>query len=124
MIANSSLHLELHNRALTSAREYLRCEAALVSHLQELDRARTYLYFEEPSLFSYAVRRLGLSEDVAGTLIRIARKSVQVPELKMALEEKKITVTHARQLAPILNSENKAVWIEKAAALSSRALER
>lgn len=117
------IHQQLHEKALYSAREYLRFEAELIGILQELDRNKTYLHFQMPSLFAYTTKLLHLSQHIALTLIGIARKSIQVPELKAAIEEKKITISNARRIAPILNSENKRGWIEKAATLSQAKLE-
>lgn len=115
---------ELHRKALTIAGEYLRFEAQLIGMLQELDRAKTYLHFEQPSLFAYATKCLKLSESVALTLIGIARKSMQVPELETAIEEKKINISNARRIVPILTPENKAHWIEKATRLTQSKLDQ
>ena len=90
---------------------------------QEIDQHKTYLHYEMTSLFNYAVKFLKLSESTAYALISIARKSVEVPELKAAIEEKKITVSNARRIAPILNTENKEMWIKKAAILTQSKLE-
>ena len=117
-------HKELHERALHIAGEYLRREAELISILQDLDRARTHLHYQMPSLFAYATKLLKLSDSVALTLISIARKSAQVPELKTAIEEKKITITNARRIVPVLNAANKSEWLEKAATLTQVKLEQ
>ena len=117
-------HEALHEKALHIAGEYLRREAELISILQDLDRAKTHLHYQMPSLFAYATKLLKLSESVALTLIGIARKSTLVPELKTAIEEKKITLTNARRIVPVLNAENKNEWLEKAATLTQAKLEQ
>lgn len=117
-------HEKLHRRALEISGEYLRFEARLIGVLQELDRAKTYLHYEQPSLFAYVTRCLKLSEHVALSLIGIARKSVQVPELKAAIEERRINVSNARRIVPILTTENKAHWIEKAERCSQGKLDQ
>jgi len=93
----------LHEKALFTAKEYLRFEAELIDILQELDHTKTYLHFQMPSLFAYSTKLLKLSENIALTLIGIARKSVEVPELKTAIRENKITVSNARRIVPVLN---------------------
>lgn len=115
---------ELHEKALHIAGEYLKREAELIGVLQDLDRTKTHLQYQMPSLFAYATKLLQLSESVALTLIGIARKSAQIPELKTAIEEKKITVTNARRIVPVLNAENKNEWLEKAATLTQVKLEK
>lgn len=117
-------HKELHEKALYIAGEYLRLEAELIGVLQELDKAKTHLYYQMPSLFAYATKVLKLSEPVSLTLIGIARKSAQIPELKIAIEENKITITNARRITPILNTANKNEWLEKAATLTQVKLEQ
>ena len=107
-------HEQLHQKAIQIADGYLRFEGELIGVLQELDLSKTYLHFKQPSLFSYATKCLRLSENIALTLIDIARKSVHVPELKAAIEERKISVSSARRIVPILTLENKTEWITKA----------
>ncbi len=46
-----------------------------------------------------------------------------MPELKTAIEDKKITLSNARRIAPILNAENKTEWLEKASSLPQSKLE-
>jgi 5-methylcytosine-specific restriction endonuclease McrA len=67
---------------------------------------------------------LGLSEDVAGYFVRVARKSEQIPELKKAIAKGEISVTKARTIVSVLNSENQTDWLEKAKSLSKDKLER
>ena len=119
-----SIHEQLHEKALHISSEYLRFESQLIGVLQELDRNKTFLHFGQPSLFAYVTKYLKLSESIALTLIGIARKSRQIPELKAAVEEKKISVHNARRIVPILNAENKTEWLEKAATLSQVKLDQ
>lgn len=116
-------HEELHERALATAREYLKREAELVGIFQELDQNRTFERYGMPSLFAYATKLLGLSEATTTALTSIARAARKVPELKTAIEEKKITLSNARRITPVLVAENKAEWLEKAASLPLRKLE-
>lgn len=47
-----------------------------------------------------------------------------MPELKAAISEGKVHISNARRIVPVLNAQNKELWIEKAARLSQRELER
>ena len=114
---------ELHDRAISTAKEYRRQEVALISIFQEIEESRVYLHFEMPSLFAYATKLLGLSEATTCMLAAVMRASKKVPELKAAIEEGKITLSSARRIAPVLNNQNKAVWLGKAAKLPIRKLE-
>jgi 5-methylcytosine-specific restriction endonuclease McrA len=54
----------------------------------------------------------------------VARKSKDIPELKAELKAGSLHLSNARRIAPILNSENKTVWTEKAKTLPQRKLEQ
>jgi hypothetical protein len=75
-------------------------------------------------LTPYCVKHLGLSEDVAANFVRVARKSHQVPELRTAIEEGRLSVTKAKTIASVITSENHSVWIDKAENLSKDKLEK
>ncbi len=119
----SKTHEEIHKDAVEVSGRYLSSEAKLISVLQEVDQNRTYLAYNESSLFAYATHKLRLSENVASTLIGIARKSVEIPELKEAIEKGEIPVSSARRLVPILTLQNSDEWLTKAKALAQKQLD-
>ena len=112
-------HEELHLRAVNIAKEYRRFEPALISVFQELEKHRTFACYEMPSLFMYSTKILGLSEATTCMLTAVMRASNKVPELKLAVEEGKITLSNARRIAPVLNSSNKSEWLVKAVSCHS-----
>lgn len=116
-------HEELHERAVVTAREYLKRETELIGIFQELDDRRTFEQFGMPSLFAYATKILRLSEATTTALTSIARAARKVPELKEAIESKTISFSSARRIAPVIKAESKKEWIEKAASLPVRGLE-
>ena len=69
-------------------------------------------------MVAYAVHDLKLSESVALNFINVARKSVQVPELKAEIEAGSFCVSKARKIVSVITPENKTDWIEKAKTLS------
>ncbi len=115
---------EIHERAVTRARKYLVAESALLEAIMEVDKFRVFEKFGFAHLTPYCVRKLGLSEEVAACFVRVARKSVAIPELKEALEDGRLTMTKAKTIAPVLNAANQEIWIEKASRLSKEKLER
>ena len=114
----------LHERAMSSVRDYLRAESDLITILQEIDQCRGYREFGAKSLFEYSTRVLGLSDSVTLNLTSVARKAIEVPKLKAMIAERKITLSNARAIVPILTKENQEKWLRSAAALSKRDLER
>ncbi len=119
-----SLLQQIHQRALELSTRYKKAEAELLEILDQVDRHRVYLEQGHSSLFLYAVRGLGLSEGVAYNLITVARKARAVPEIKSMIAEGSLTLSNARRITPVLTPQNKKEWLEKAATLSQRQLEK
>jgi hypothetical protein len=83
-----------------------------------------YEHLGVTSLFSYCVEVLKFGEDRAYALIRGSRKSVEVPELKMAVSHGELSVAAAKRIAVVITPENKSEGIEKAKALKQRELDK
>ncbi len=77
-----------------------------------------------PNLFVYCTSALSLSEAQACYFSKVAKKSEEVPELKMAIEQGVISLSQARRVVPVITKETAIAWIEKAALLPQRELER
>lgn len=115
---------ELHQRALEAAKRFFQAEADLLELLQEIDACKGFRNLGHTSLFSYAVNALKLSESTALNFINVARKAVQVPALKEAIQQGNLSVCKARKIVPVLTTQNQAEWIEKAKTLPTRKLEK
>jgi hypothetical protein len=115
---------EIHVRAINAAQVYRRSEADLIDALQLVDDHRVFIQRGHSSLFAYVIAELGLGESLAYSLITIARKAREIPELKRHIRDGSLTLTNARQIVPHLTPENASEWITKASALPSRKLER
>jgi len=113
----------LHDVAVSKAARYLVAESELLNAIIEIDRRKIYEKFDEPYLTPYCVKYLNLSEDVAAMFVRVARKSIQVPELELAVQDG-LQISKAKTIASVLTNENKQQWIEKAQTLSKEKLER
>lgn len=117
-------HQELHLKALEIASRYLHCEFELIEILQKIDLKKSYLSLGYKSLHEYAVRALKLSNDVSYYFIKVARVSLKVPELKAAIQTGAITVSQARQIAPVIEAHNAQDLITKAQELSQVELQK
>lgn len=116
--------IALDRRALQAAERFKASEAELLSILQDLDALKGFRQFGCISLLDYALKRLGLSLAVSLNLINVARKSVEVPELKTEIERGGLSVCVARKLVPVLTPENQEGWIAMAKRLPVRQLEK
>jgi 5-methylcytosine-specific restriction protein A len=114
----------LHARALKASAFYKRAEADLIDVLTQIEAHRVFLKRGHSSLYHYAVSELRLGENIAYSLITVARKCIEVPELKAKLQAGEITLTNARRVVSVLTSENKSEWLLKAERLSQRELEK
>lgn len=103
----------IHKEAILRAQRYLVAEAELLEIIIEIDKERIYENFGLTHLTPYCVKHLGLSDDVAALFVRVARKSQIVPELKLAIDEGRLTVTKAKTIASVITAENQSVWINK-----------
>lgn len=114
----------IHERALFRAQKYLVAEADLLESIIEADQNKLFEDFGLAYLTLYCVKHLGLSEDVAANFVRVARKTYEVSELKVAIEEGKLSVTKAKAIASVINANNQEAWIEKAETLSKSQFEK
>lgn len=115
---------ELHARALAVVGRYRTAEIELLQILEEVERERVHLRFGCHSLFQYAVKCLGLSENVAYTFIYVARKAREVPELKREIAKGALSVSKAKKITGVITRENSAQWIALAQSASQQKLER
>lgn len=113
----------LHNQAVLSAKKYLVAEAEVLAAIMRVDKDQTYKKLNYEHLTPYCVAELRLSEEVAGTFVRVARKSHEVPSLGLAVEEG-LSLTKAKTIVSVITPENQGEWIEKAQNLSKANLEK
>jgi hypothetical protein len=78
----------------------------MISVLQELDSSRIYRKLGYASLFKYACVELGLNEPLALNYISVARAAREVPALKRALDDKRISVSRAGRIVAAINPDN------------------
>lgn len=114
---------DLIDRALTIAKEFRQKETELIAVLQELDASKAYRATGYNSLFQFCVESLELTEHQAYQYITVSRKCTEVPELMVALEDRRITVSKARKLSSVIDPINQKDWIDLAYTQSQKDLE-
>jgi hypothetical protein len=110
--------------AISCAKTYLSAEGNLIAALTKLDQENVHRDLDLRSLRALAMSVLGLSEDVAGNFVAIAKKSSEVPTLLTEIRSGRVSVSNARTLLPILTSENHQKWLSSACVLSKRHLQK
>jgi hypothetical protein len=105
---------QIHDRALQLAKAYTTASQQLIQVLIEVDQNRSFEEHKFTYLTPYCIRFLKMDPDAAKTLVRIVRKSIDVPELAQAVIEGTIHVSNAKVIASIITPVNKDEWIRKA----------
>ncbi len=80
--------------------------ADLLAHIAEVSRRRLYAQLGYPSMKSYCVRVLHLSESSASKHIQVARKALAFPVIFEALAGGRVHLAGMNLLAPFLDDEN------------------
>ena len=116
--------LILDKRAREITRKYLLTEGELLECLSQMKQQHCFLELGYSGLFDYGVKALGLSHAQAYYFKAVLGASETVPELKAAVVEGQLSLSQARRIAPVVTTENKTEWIEKAKVLSQVKLEQ
>jgi hypothetical protein len=88
---------ELHSKLLSLVREERRLLADILTHLKEVERRKLYSDYKRTSLFDYAVKELGYSEDQAQRRIEAMRLLKDLPEIAPAIRDGRLTITNIAQ---------------------------
>ena len=97
-------HSTLHDSALKAATNYRRSVHQLIEILQQVEQTKTFYHYNCKSVFEYCVQVLNLSESVAYGLIRVGRKSLEVPELKEKIKTGEVPLSKAARICSVLKS--------------------
>src|SRR4051812_8503975 len=109
----------IHNRAVKLSRTHRRVEQQLIEVLILVDETRLYRELDKASLFLYATELLHLSEAVAYALISVARKSAELPALRCAIAEQKLSASKASRIVAHMTPENAEELIDFASTHTS-----
>lgn len=116
--------ITMHEKAKTCARNFLQSEKELLSTLIEMDKRRIFRELGYTGVFNYCLKALFFSESQAGYFSGIVKKVREVPELKVAIDNNKLSVSKARRIIPVITPETHQQWIDKAATLTQKELEK
>jgi 5-methylcytosine-specific restriction endonuclease McrA len=121
---NRAFQASLHERALLLAKTFLRVEADLLDAINDVDLNRVFESFGLTSTYAYCTKILELSEGATFYFISVARKSREVPELALAIEQGDLTVSKAARVVAVLTPENQEELIEKASTMTKNEIEK
>jgi hypothetical protein len=78
-------------------REERRLLADILTHLKEVERCKLFADYRRTSLFDYAIKELGYSEDQAQRRIEAIRLLKDLPEIAPAIRDGRLTITNIAQ---------------------------
>ena len=111
MLAKKMTNEEVNEWAKTKAKSLKECELELLEALVWVEHRRLWEKLGYTSLLQYAERELKLSYDNASNYSRVAKKSMEVPELYDAVQNRKLSVSTARRIVAVLTPKNCEKWI-------------
>ncbi len=104
-------HARRHSNAITAAANHRKAEMELLSALEEIWRNKTFYQYGCSSLFEYSTQQLKLSEELASIYNKLAKKFIEVPELKAQIASGEISVSKGNRVCSVITKENCDVWI-------------
>ena len=113
----------LHNEAVSTAKEFRKMERHLIEILMEIDSLRGFVVLGYQSMHVYCTKALGLSDAQAYSLVLVARKSREFPEIKLLVDSEKLNMANATQISRVIDRDNKVELLELGQSLSKRELE-
>ncbi len=122
MIDLAGFLLDRHLRRLGAMRNPL--DLRLARLLGRLERSSGYLVLGFARLSDYVTERLGVSARRMLDLLRMDRRLGELPRTAEAFASGRITSSQLRALLRAVTPETEAEWLEKAASLNVRLLER
>ncbi|MBI4402817.1 MAG: hypothetical protein HY537_01575 [Deltaproteobacteria bacterium] len=115
---------QLHEKAVSFSKSYLQSEKELLSVLIEMQSKKYYLVLGYTGVFNYCMKALGFCESQAAYFSSVVKKTKEVPELKKAIDAGILSVSKARRIVSVITPTTSSHWIEKAAVLPQKELEK
>ena len=99
---------ELDQQLVGLARKEREILTDILNHLRECEARRLYSKYKFQSLFEYAIKRMGYSEDQAARRISAMRLLKELPAIEEKIETGSLTLTHLVKAQSLFNQEKKA----------------
>jgi hypothetical protein len=104
LLTDDSLDQKIQS-LVQSEREIL---TEILHHLREIESRRLYSSYGFSSLFTYAIKRLGYSEDQAERRISAMRLLKELPEIEEKISSGELTLTNLSNAQTLFRQEKKA----------------
>jgi len=116
-------HLIIHQKLIQAVKNLRKNEAEILDLIAQADQIKDFLMLMQyPSLFSYCVKEVGLTDAEAYNFLALYKKSKEIPALTEAIQSGEVSVSKLRHICPVINQENQTLWIEKAKSETNKKL--
>lgn len=116
--------MDFHKEAMLRAKKHDRSVSELLLLLEVAEERKHYLEFELPSLYQYCTHIMNLDSNLSYSLIAVIHKGKEVPELKAAVIENRVTLSKAKKICSVITTKDQKQWIELAMCETSRIIEK
>ena len=108
-------HQIIHHKLVQAVKSLRKNEAEILDLIAQADQTKDFLMLVQyPSLFSYCVKEIGLTEAETCNFLALYKKSKEIPALTEAIQSGEVSVSKLRHVCPVITIENQNHWIEKA----------
>ncbi len=108
-------HQIIHQKLVQAVKSLRKNEAEILDLIAQADQTKDFLMLVQyPSLFSYCVKEIGLTEAETCNFLALYKKSKEIPALTEAIQSGEVSVSKLRHICPVITAENQNHWIEKA----------
>lgn len=114
----------LHRQAIEIGKTYFSSEGMLLETLIQMVEERVFMELQYSGMWEFLEKELHMSDCQAGYFSRVATRAIAVPELRKAIVGGELSISKARRIVGVINSENSQEWILAAKNLKQRELER
>jgi len=114
---------ELFELCQTYGENALKWRRRFTGLLPEVNRRKLYEKKGFASIFEFAKKLCGLSEEQVRRVLNLEAKFKDKPALHQALTSGEVSINKLARIASVATSENEEFWIEKSKQLPNRALE-
>ena len=115
---------ELESRLLAAAKRHHSEERNIAYWLLQIEERGLHRERGFSSIGDYAMELVGIKPRKAQYLVFIASRLESLPRIRAAFDAGDLSLTKAREITGVANTETESEWLEKAYRLSNRELER
>ncbi|MEK9159222.1 MAG: hypothetical protein AAB383_00680 [Patescibacteria group bacterium] len=114
---------ELYEKARFYGRNAIQWRQRFIGLLPEVEKRGLYATKGFDSMFEFAFKLAGLSEEQVSTALNLEKRFADKPTLKALLENGEVSINKLVRIQSVVTAENEAFWAQQVQLLPKKALE-